>query len=304
MSRPHASALEVRYLDLVRAVAEEGNLTAAAERLCVTQSALSHRLRELEQRVGRAVFHRQGRRMVPTQIGARLLVTARQVLEELERTHRDLARLCAGDLGEIRVSTGCYTCYQWLPRLLPAFHERYPNIEIRLLPEAMARLFDAVRDGELDLAVSAVAPDSPHLEARMLFEDETLLLVPPNHPAAQRAEIPLSMLVDERLVIHGATRAGYEAFLSRRGITPKAITELMLSEAIIEWVAAGLGVTLMDGWAARRYLDLGIVKGLRVEGKPLRRSWYAVTPRGEQPSCVDALIEMVRENPPTRDPVR
>src|SRR5690606_40432849 len=143
MSISHESALEIRHLQLVRAVAETGTLTAAAERLCVTQSALSHRLRELEQRLGSAVFHRQGRRMIPTRTGARLLAAAEQVLDELERTRNDLARLSAGEQGELRLSTGCYTAYHWLPRLLPAFQARHPRVEIRLLPELMGSLFDA-----------------------------------------------------------------------------------------------------------------------------------------------------------------
>lgn len=304
MSISHELALEIRHLQLVRAVAETGTLTAAAERLCVTQSALSHRLRELEQRLGSAVFHRQGRRMIPTQTGARLLAAAEQVLDELERTRNDLARLSAGELGELRLSTGCYTAYHWLPRLLPAFQARHPRVEIRLLPELMGSLFDALRRRELDLAIAAATPDDPQLDSQPLFDDETLILVHPDHPAAACGSMPLAELAAERLIIHGSTRMAYESFLRRRGIAPREITELMLSEAIVEWVAAGLGVTLMDRWAAKRYLDLGIVKGVSAAEKPLRRSWHAVTPRGELPNYVGALVELIRSNPPTHDPVR
>ncbi|HEX5513839.1 MAG TPA: LysR family transcriptional regulator [Gammaproteobacteria bacterium] len=304
MSVLHELALEIRHLQLVRAVAEAGTLTAAAQRLCVTQSALSHRLRELEQRLGCAVFLRQGRRMIPTQVGDRLLAAARGVLDELERARQDLARMTAGELGEIRLSTGCYTAYHWLPRLLPAFQTRYPGVEIRLLPEAMGRLFEALRQRELDLAIASFIPDDPDIEGQRLFEDETLLLVHPEHPAAGRDSLPLQALATERLIIHGSTRSAYQSFLQRQGVQPREVTELMLSEAIVEWVAAGLGVTLMDRWAAKRYLDLGIVRGLSVAGESLRRSWYAVTLRGERPAYVQALAEMIRNNPPTREPVR
>lgn len=281
MSVLHGLTLEIRHLQLVRAVAEAGILTAAAQRLCVTQSALSHRLRELEQRLGGAVFLRQGRRMIPTQAGDRLLAAARGVLDELERARQKLARMTAGKLGEIRLSTGCYTAYHWL---------------LRLLPETMGRLFEALRQRELDPAIASFIPDDPDIEGQPLFEDETLLLVHPEHPAARRDSLPLQALTAERLIIHGSTRSAYQSFLQRQGVQPREITELMLSEAIVESVAAGLGVTLMDRWAAKRYLDLGIVRGLSVAGNPLRRSWYAMTLRGERPAYVQALAEMIRSN--------
>src|SRR5690349_901398 len=112
--------LEVRHLRLVAAVADTGSVTRAARRLHLTQSALSHQLRDVETRLGTALFARTARRMVPTPAGERLLATARRVLDELAGAERDLGA-AAADAGVARVATQCYTCYHWLPGVLREF---------------------------------------------------------------------------------------------------------------------------------------------------------------------------------------
>ena len=115
--------LELRHLKLVVAVAEEGSVTAASKRLHVTQSALSHQLRDAEEKIGAPLFLRLSKRMVPTACGERLLQTARNVLSELERTGREIGNN-GENAGVIRLSTECYTCYHWLPPLLKDFRKK------------------------------------------------------------------------------------------------------------------------------------------------------------------------------------
>src|SRR5262249_58386983 len=118
MNYPHGMdvKLEIRHLRLLAAVAQTGSVTEAGKRLHVTQSALSHQLRDAEEKLGAALFLRLGKKMVLTPAGEKLLVSARRVLEELGNTEAQIEGLNGGTKGVIRLSTECYTCYHWLPR--------------------------------------------------------------------------------------------------------------------------------------------------------------------------------------------
>src|SRR6202163_4107801 len=113
--------LEVRHLKLLVTVAEEGSVTEAGRRLHVTQSALSHQLRDAEEKLGTALFLRLGKKMVLTPAGEKMLVCARKVLDELRAAEGQIEGLNGGTRGVIRVSTECYTCYHWLPPVLKKF---------------------------------------------------------------------------------------------------------------------------------------------------------------------------------------
>src|SRR5256885_16207717 len=124
MSLNHDVRLEIRHLKLLAAVAEQGSVTEAGRRLHVTQSALSHQLRDAEEKLGTALFLRLGKKMVLTPAGEKMLVCARKVLDELLGAEGQIAGLNGGTRGVIRVSTECYTCYHWLPPVLKKFHAK------------------------------------------------------------------------------------------------------------------------------------------------------------------------------------
>src|SRR5947208_6674771 len=113
--------LEVRHLKLVAAVADVGSLTRAGDRLHLTQSALSHQLRDIEDRLGAPLFLRVGKRLVLTPAGQRLLESARDVLERLKQTEEAIRRLGQERAGVLRITTECTTCYHWLPPLLTTY---------------------------------------------------------------------------------------------------------------------------------------------------------------------------------------
>src|SRR5947209_7014564 len=122
--------LEVRHLRLVAAVADVGSLTRAADRLHLTQSALSHQLRDIESRLGAALFLRVGKRLVLTPAGERLLASARDVLGRLDRAETEIRQMGQESAGLLRLTTQCYTCYHWLPALLTRYRRRFPRVEV------------------------------------------------------------------------------------------------------------------------------------------------------------------------------
>src|SRR5829696_1043177 len=135
--RSRSIQLDLRHFRLVVAVAESGGQTRAARKLNLTQSALSHQLRELESRIGTPLFIRASRRMVLTAAGERVLASARRVLHEVEALERDLtADATSGSAGVVRLATECYTCYHWLPGVVTAFRKEWPRVDVRIVAEA------------------------------------------------------------------------------------------------------------------------------------------------------------------------
>src|SRR5947209_11551762 len=164
--------LETRHLRLVAAVAEHGTLTRAGRVLHLTQSGLSRQLLDLETRLGLPLFHRLGKRMVPTPAGERLLVAARRALPQLSDVEEEMRRLAGGRAAILRVSTECYTCYHWLPGVLQRFARRFPQVDVQIVAEATHHPVPALFDGRIDLAIVSYDDHDDRLAYVPLFSDE------------------------------------------------------------------------------------------------------------------------------------
>lgn len=291
--------LEVRHLRAVDAISREGTVTAAAERLYLTQSAVSHLLKDLETRLGVELFDRE-RGMEPTEEGKRLLRSARVVLEELDRAEYDLEQLRDGYQGVLRVATECYTCYHWLPRILSRFRERFPGIDLQIVPEATNRPIQALLDCELDLAIIHRVRQMQGIETTELFIDELVAVMPPHHRLAKRRWLSPEDFRGENLIVHffepeGPTVA--TEFLWPAGVEPERILELQLTDAVLEAVKAGLGITVMAQWAVAPEVQDGSLVEVRLSRKGLKRAWHAAVParRAELPA-VEALLELLERD--------
>src|SRR5262245_12217427 len=146
---PSGGRLEVRHLRLVQAIALEKSVTRAAGRLHLSQSAVSHQLIDLERELAVRLFDRVGKRMVPTSAGARLLDSADRLLRELDGAEREIRALSAESRVPLRVTTSCYTSYNWLPAALAHFSESHPRVEIAVVLEATRRAGEALAADEV-----------------------------------------------------------------------------------------------------------------------------------------------------------
>jgi LysR family transcriptional regulator for metE and metH len=299
-----AISLEVPDLALVREVAGTGSLTRAGARLHLTQSALSHRLRAVESRLGTALFLRLGRKMVLTPAGERLLATARRVLDELERAQSELRGLARDGGGVLRLCTQCYTGYHWLSPLLRAFHARHPRVDVQIAVEATYRPVDALLEGEIDLAVLTASASDPRLLVRPLFEDEMLAVVPPGHALASRNRIEAADLAAEHLLVYNTDRRDSYVFtriLGPAGVEPARVSKVPLTEAILEMVKAELGVAVLARWAIEPALEAGAVRALRIGRRGVMRTWSAATLRHRpEPRWQAEFVEMLRARAPAR----
>ena len=287
--------LDVRHLQLVEAITAEGSVTRAAERLHVTQSALSHQLREIETRLGTPLFLRVNRRLALAPAGERLLQSARRVLDELRIAEEDIGRLASNQQGVIRVSTGCYTCYQWLPPLLAPFHKRYPGVDVEIVPDVTRSAAEALLARKIDLALLHGVRD-PRLRVTPVFEDEMVVLVPRGHALAKKPFAVADDLAGEHLIMHSPPEESlFAKALAREGVRPRKYSVVMLTEAIVELVRAGVGVSSLPRWTVERELRSGELVALRFGRKGLLRKWGAATLKTDARSePLETLIELLR----------
>jgi LysR family transcriptional regulator for metE and metH len=286
--------LEVRHLELVQTVAEAGGLSRATARLHLTESALSRQLAGLEESLGTRLFLRTGRRMLLTPAGEKLLQSSRGILESLRRTEDEVRRLSTNGAGLVRLATECYTCYHWLPSLLRDFSTRHPHVEVRVLADDTRNPVAALLEGRIDLAILSEPSAERRIQHAALFKDELVALLPPGHPLEDRAFLNAEDFAGANLILYVPPEKStlIQEVLLPAGVSPGRITQIQLTEAIVEMVKSGMGVSVMARWAVAPQLLAGTLRAVRVTRRGLRRTWQAATLRTRQP--VVHLDEFIR----------
>jgi len=298
--------LEIRHLQLVTAVADLGSLTRAGGRLHLTQSALSHQLRDIESRLGAALFLRVGKRLVLTPAGERLLASARDVLDRLQQAERDIREMGHDGAGLLRLTTECYTCYHWLPALLTRYRRRFPRVEVRIDVDATRRPMDGLLAGKIDVAIVSSPVRDRRLAVLPVFEDELVLIVAPDHPFAKRTHVRPADMLGETLLVYPPKEEStvLNEVLLPAGAVPARIEEVLLTEAITELVKAGLGVSVIARWAVQPLLASGALVARRFTARGLRRRWSAAMPKDlAKADFVREFVDLLARNAPA-EPAR
>jgi LysR family transcriptional regulator for metE and metH len=302
-ARGDAVALEVQHLKLVGAIVREGGLTRAAPPLHLTQPALSHQLKDAEERLGTPLFLRVGRRLRPTAAGERLIRSAEAVLAELQAAEEEIRGLRSPGRGLIRVSTECYTTYHWLPAALRDFERRFPEVEVEIVVEATRRPLPALLDGRLDVAVVSRPSGNRRVECQHLFDDEMVALMPPGHRLASRRFLTPEDFASETLLLYSVSLDQSDLFrrlLTPAGVSPPRVLRVELTEAILEMVRAGQGIAALARWSASPDLESGRLVARPIGPRGLRRRWYAATLKraSRLPHLAD-FVGLIRKSAPT-----
>lgn len=291
--------LEIRHLRLVRAISSAGSLSAAAKGLHLTQSALSHQLKVLEETLASSLFHRHGKKMVITHLGQRVLEAAEKILSELTAMNEDLNNLKQGSDVCIRMATECYTSFHWLPRVIPIYQRQHPEVRIQLHPEISNDLSKQLESGELDIAIR-MSPDNEKFTNHILFSDEIVVVMSPDHALAKLDSILPRQLLDQHLLLyHSGKDRLLHAMFNELQVSKLNVTEMPLTEAILEWCSANLGITVMARWATKRWVDSGdvVLRPLNVEWS--NRNWHAVTLKQDMPAYFKEFLDLLRAHPPS-----
>lgn len=292
--------MEIRHLKLVKTVAEVGSLTKAGEQLFLSQSALSHQLKEIETELGAELFYRINKKMIPTEIGKRVLASAERILDEMEKVIADVHKYVNGESGTIGISTECYTCYHWLPNVLKQFNCLFPHIEISILPDATRNPIPQLLAGKLDIAIVAnCIEEHNNLIYKPLFDDELVLVLPIDHPLRQKAYAEAADFAGEVLLTYSSNyeeNYSFQKVLKPAGVVPRKVISVQLTEAIIEMVAAGLGIAVLAKWLITPYLEAGKVSCMRLTRHGLHRTWYAaIINTTYQPNYLHNFISYLKQ---------
>lgn len=294
-------ALDLKFLQLVVAVAEEGTLTRAGARLHLTQSALSHQLADLEMRFGVEVFRRQGRRLKLTPLGEHFVSRARLLLGQVEALETELmGGACRRQ--ELRLVTQCFTCYHWIPTFIGPFEAAHPSVTISLVVESTRHALDALASGAADLAITTEQREDARYDCEFVFDDELVVALAPSHELANKTLVEFSDLGSERLLVHppsDADRRWFQRAIGCNGNSPRDIQRLPVTDSIIELTANGYGCALLSRRSAAQAVARGRVVVRGFSSGPLMRSFFGVW-RREDPKLrtmkefVSALAEHCR----------
>jgi len=290
--------MEIRHLRLIKAIVEEGSITKAIDKLHLTQSALSHQLKEAEYQLGTKIFLRNNKKLVLTKAGEKLHKTANEILSKLSETEKEIKQLIFGEIGEIRISTECYSSYHWLPSVLKQFHLLYPNIELQIVMEATHYPLQKLQENIIDIAITSDPVRDENIKYLELFQDEMLMVVSENHPWADKKYVVAEDFVNEHLLIHSLpieTVTIHQFLLAPANVNPKKITTLPLTEASIEMVKADMGIMAMAKWALQPYLKNNSIKAIKIGKNGLKRKHYiAIMNNKTYPEYFHHFIEFLQ----------
>lgn len=219
------------------------------------------------------------------------------MLAELEAANQDIERLHQGRAGILRLCAQCHTGYHWLPPLLRAFGARHPATDVDVAVQHTDRAVEALLDGAVDVALLIDPVRDKRLRLRALPFDEHAAIVSPNHPWATKRFVTPEQLGSENLLLY--SRSPAESFTVNRilrpaGVRPHRVRFVQLTEAILEMVKAGLGVSVLPTWTVRQALASGQIRAVRITRGGVRRQWTAATLQGlEEPAYVTDFLDLV-----------
>lgn len=270
--------LDIRHLIMIRAIAECGRVTDAAERLGLTPSALSHRIREAERRLDVQLFTRMHKRLRMTPAAEHLASVAERVLGELDRAEADLRRMNSGVQHVVRLVVEAYSAYHWLPGFRQHLKAEDPGIDLQVMAGAGRDVVQALANRHVDLALVSgeLAHNATH--RIRLFEDELLFIMPPGHRHADKPFIEGPDIVGETFITFARTPQPDREFarLFRPAESyPTWATTVELPEAIVELVAAGQGTSVLSAWALKAPLADGRILASRLGAEGITVPWHA-----------------------------
>jgi len=250
--------IERIHLTIIREVDRQGSLTAAAGVLCLTQSALSHTMKKLEQALGTDIWLREGRSLRLTQAGEYLLRLAERLLPQLDQAEERLRQYAQGERGTLRIGMECHPCYQWLLKVVSPYLALWPNVDVDVKQKFQFGGIGALFGYEIDLLVTPDPLYKPGLNFEPVFDYEQVLVVSSRHALATATHVEPNQLGSEVLITYPVETDRldiYNQFLRPAGISPKRHKVIETTDIMLQMVASGRGVAALPRWLVEEYAD-------------------------------------------------
>ncbi|MDR4126351.1 LysR family transcriptional regulator [Yanghanlia caeni] len=288
--------LERAHLEILRAIDRCGTLTAAAESLHLTQSALSHTMAKFERLSGVRLWSREGRSLRLTQAGQYVLGLAERLLPQFEAAEQRLAQYAAGERGTLRIGMECHPCYQWLLKLVSHYLSQWPDVDVDVKQKFRFGGMGALLNHEIDLLVT---PDPLHLNGVSyvpVFDYEQVLAVSARHPLAGRDHVLPADLAGETLITYPVEAARldiFSQFLLPAGVQPRRHKVLESTDITLEMVAGGRGVTALPRWLVMEYARNMAIVPLRLGPAGIAKQIHlGRRDSDDEPDYLRAFIEL------------
>ena len=292
---------DLRHLRAIRAIHKCGGLSRAADMLNLTQSALSHQIKGLEDQAGVDLFVRRTKPLKLSAAGQRLLKLANRVLPEVEATEEEFRSLLAGKSGRLHIAIECHACFEWLFPVLESFRKAWPDVDVDIRPGLAFDALPALAREEVDLVVSSDPEEHSDLEFSPLFDYEPVFVASSQHALAQKSWISAEDFRDEVLITYPVDRTRLDVFsqlLMPAKVEPRAVRQVELTAVILLLVASNRGVAVLPDWVVRevRYNSDYVTRPLTERG--VTRRLYAATRREDTTKPFMAhLLKLARSEP-------
>lgn len=286
------------HLAIVREVDRQGSLTAAARVLCLTQSALSHTMRKLEQQLETEIWLREGRSLRLTQAGQYLLAVANRVLPQLALAEERIGQYAQGERGALRIGMECHPCYQWLLKIVSPYLAAWPDVDVDVKQKFQFGGIGALFGYEIDLLVTPDPLLKPGLHFEPVFDYEQVLLVGTAHRLAGVAYAKPADLADEVLITYPVAIDRldiYTQFLMPAGIMPRRHKTIETTDIMVQMVASERGVAALPRWLAAEYAERMPVTAVRLGKQGIAKQIFLGAREGElRIDYLRAFIELAR----------
>lgn len=270
--------IERAHLTIIKALHDNGTLTEAANELCLTQSALSHQIRSLEEKLELSLWKKEGRQLRLTQAGNAILNLAQQILPVIHKTEQTLQAYVEGKQGMLRIGVECYPCYKWLTGVIAKFLTDYADVDIDIVNKFQFTGLYALLNNHIDILVTPDPIKEKNLNYTALFDYESVLVLHKDNPLVKKKSITPAMLVDQTLFTFPVANERldiFSHFLIPAQIAPKVHKQIESIDIMIQMVTFNRGVCVLPEWLAKEYCQTLPLTSIRLGKKGIQKSLYA-----------------------------
>ncbi len=290
--------IEFRHLRTIKAIHEAGGLARAADQLNITQSALSHQIKGLEDQAGVELFVRRSKPMKLSAAGLRLLRAAERILPEIEKLQAEFSGLRDGKSGRLHIAIECHACFEWLFPVLETFRKSWPDVDVDIRPGLAFDALPALQKEEVDLVVSSDPENLPHVQFAELFDYAPVFVASKDHPLAAKPYVEAEDFRGQTLITYPVERSRLDVFsqlLIPARVEPAAVRQAELTAVILLLVASNRGIAVLPDWVVRevKYNSDYVTRPLTKSG--LTRTLYAATRQDDvEKPYMQELIALAR----------